>query len=90
VNYKKQLPSYTETNYTSNIERQLLNSKNTKTLILRLKNLKEEAYTSYFNQIVDIMKQGTPLVNFYIAKNIPKNVFQIKRKRESIMVIWNH
>lgn len=85
---KQQLRNYTEANYNPIIENQLLKSKNPKSLIFGLRNMKEDIYSSCFNQIIDIMKQGTPLVNFYIAKNIPKSVLSIKKNKESILMIW--
>ena len=86
---KQKIWEYTLAHYDSTIEQQLLQSEHPGTIIMGLKNLDERDYFNRFDQILDIMKSDIPLVNFYIAKNLPADVFTIEENRKSIKEIWN-
>ena len=85
----QQIREFTLAHYDSVIELQLLQSGHPETIIMGLKNLDERDYFDRFDQILDIMKSGNPLVNFYIAKNLPADIFTIKENKKSIEEILN-
>jgi len=80
---------HTLSRYNDKIRQQLLKSDNPPTIIFGLKNLDEKFYYEQFDQIVDLLKFGNPLVNFYLAKKIPEGVFTIQKNRTSIEEIWH-
>jgi hypothetical protein len=41
-----------------------------------------------FQEIIQVMKKGYPLVNFYIAKNLPSEVFRSDDNINSLNQIW--
>lgn len=75
--------------YNPKIESQLLNSTNPRTKILALKMVDDSYYFNHFDEIIQMMQSGNPLLNFYIAKKIPEGVFDIEKNRNSISSIWN-
>ena len=87
-NIKQQIQKYTLANYNSAIEKQLLRSDNPRTVVLGLKNMNKEDYVERFDQILKLMRSGNPFVNFYIAKNLPKIVFDSEENRDSLKEIW--
>lgn len=88
-NIKQNIRKYTLAHYNSTIEKQLLRSDNPRTILLGLKNMNKADYVNRFDQILKLMKSGNPFVNFYIAKNLPKAVFQSEENRKSIKKVWN-
>ncbi len=86
---KQHIREHTLSRYDVDLEQQLLKSKNPKTIIFGLKNLDKDFYFNQFDQIVDLMRSGYPLVNFYIAKKIPEDVFTNDENIKSIQRIWN-
>lgn len=86
---QQKLRKYTLSHYTSNFQQQLLQSRNTKSIIFGLKNLDEEFYPAHFSQIIDLMKRGNPLVNFYIAKNISEDDLDYGENKKELLKIWN-
>ena len=87
-NIKQQIRNYTLAHYNPAIEKQLLRSDNPKTVVLGLKNMNKEDYVKRFDQILELMRSGNPFVNFYIAKNLPKIVFDSEENRDSLKEIW--
>lgn len=85
---KKELSYCTLKNYNSEIEQQLLSSDNTNSIIFALKQLKNQDYVDRFREIIQVMEKGQPLVNFYIAKNLPPDVFLQDENIESLELIW--
>lgn len=71
------------------IEKQLLNSQNPRTIIIGLRNLDEKYYFNHFEEILELMKSGHPLVNFYIVKKMPQNLLKIEQNRKSILEMWD-
>lgn len=86
---KQKIQDHTLAHYNPAIEKQLLGSSNPMAVLMGLKFLDEKDYMNRFDQIIDIMKSGSPLVNFYIAKKLPQEVFAIKNNRKSIEKIWH-
>jgi hypothetical protein len=41
-----------------------------------------------FREIIQVMEKGQPLVNFYIAKNLPPDVFLQDENIKSLEMIW--
>lgn len=70
------------------MEQQLILSNNIKSIIFAFKQFDERDYISRFQEVIQIMKKGYPLVNFYIAKNIPPEVFLYEENIESLKLIW--
>ena len=85
---RKVLSNCTIENYNSKIEEQLLFSDNPKSIIFALKQFEDKDYINRFQDVIRIMKKGYPLVNFYIAKNLPPEVFLSEENQKSISVIW--
>ena len=83
------LSSCTIENYNSKMEEQLLFSDNTKSIIFALKQFEDKDYINRFQDIIRIMEKGYPLVNFYIAKNLPHEVFLSEENQKSLSLIWN-
>lgn len=86
---KEKIRNYTLSNYSDEIAGQLLNSGNPQTLIFGLKNLDESYYFDHFEEILGMMQQGIPLVNFYIAKKMPAELWLDDNKRKSLFRIWD-
>jgi len=86
---QQEIREHTLLKYNAALEDQLLSSDNPKTILFGVKNLNETYYFNRFEKIVDLMKSGNPLVNFYIAKNIPEGVLAKKENTMSIRGIWN-
>lgn len=82
------LTNSTLENYNSKMEQQLLWSNNTKSIIFALNQFEDRDYADRFQEIIRIMKKGYPLVNFFIAKNLPREVFQSGENVESLKLIW--
>jgi acyl-ACP thioesterase len=53
-----------------------------------LKQFDKEDYMDRFQEIIQIMKKGYPLVNFYLAKNLPSEVFLSEENIKSLNQIW--
>jgi hypothetical protein len=85
---KNILSECTIKNYNSKMEQQLLFSDNTKSIIFALKQFDKEDYVNRFQEIIQVMKKGYPLVNFYIAKNLPSEVFLSDDNINSLNQIW--
>ena len=85
---KNVLANWTIKNYNSKMEQQLLFSDNTKSIIFALKQFDEQDYVDRFQEIIHVMKKGYPLVNFYIAKNLPSEVFLSDDNINSLNQIW--
>lgn len=85
---KNVLSNWTIKNYNSKMEQQLLFSNNTKSIIFALKQFDEDDYLDRFQEIIKLMKKGYPLVNFYIAKNLPSEVFLSDENEKSLNQIW--
>ena len=85
---KNILSECTVKNYNSKMEQQLLFSDNTKSIIFALKQFDKEDYVNRFQEIIQVMKKGYPLVNFYIAKNLPSEVFLSDDNINSLNQIW--
>lgn len=81
--------NYTLSIYNAEIEDQLLHAENPKTLLFGLKHLDEGYFDNHFDRIIDIMKSGHPLVNFYIAKKINPAILSIEKNRNSLLEIWD-
>jgi len=88
-NIKYKLREYTRSNYSYSLQQQLLESNNPKTIIFGLKNMEEEFYFAHFDQIISLMKQQNLLVNFYIGKNISKDVLDYGENKKELLKIWN-
>ncbi len=85
---KNILSECTIKNYNSKMEQQLLFSDNTKSIIFALKQFDEEDYVNRFQEIIQVMKKRYPLVNFYIAKNLPSEVFLSEDNINFLNQIW--
>jgi hypothetical protein len=85
---KYELANWTIKNYNSKMEEQLMLSGNTRRMIFALKQLDEQDYVDRFQEIIQIMKKAYPMVNFYIAKNLPPEVFYSKENIASLKLIW--
>jgi hypothetical protein len=85
---KNVLINSTINNYNSKMEQQLILSNNIKSIIFAFKQFDERDYISRFQEVIQVMKKGYPLVNFYIAKNIPPEVFLYEENIESLKLIW--
>ena len=88
-NIRQQIQDYTRRHYNQGMASQLLSSAHPKTIIFGLKNMHKDDYTQQFSTIIDIMKAGNPLVNFYIAKKLPESVFDSETNQEDLKNIWN-
>jgi len=86
---KKELSNCTLKNYDSKIEQQLLLSDNTNSIIFALKELNDQEYVDRFQEIIQVMEKGQPLVNFYIAKNLPPQVFLPDENIKSLEMVWH-
>jgi hypothetical protein len=86
---KQKMREYSLLNYDAEIEHQLLNSQNPKTMILGLKNLDDAFYFDHFEEILRLMQSGHPLVNFYIAKKMPPAVMDTEKNRNAILKLWD-
>lgn len=76
--------------YNPAIEKQMLGSSNPMTVILALKQWSPEDYHKRFNEILQTMERGFPLVNFFIAKNLPPEVLSSPSNQQAILKIWEH
>lgn len=85
---KTELLNCTLKNYNSKIENQLLLSDNPKFNIFALKQLNDQEYIDRFPEIIKLMEKGHPLVNFYIAKKLPPEVFAEGENIKSLKLIW--
>ena len=85
---KNVLINSTINNYNSKMEQQLILSNNIKSIIFAFKQFDERDYISRFQEVIQVMKKGYPLVNFYISKNIPPEVFLYEENIESLKLIW--
>jgi len=86
---REKLRDYTIDNYNDDIEYQLLGSGYPNMMIIALKQWSDQDYQNRFDEVITIMKQGNPLVNFYISKNLPTNVFVNEKNKKSIEKIWD-
>lgn len=84
-----QLKNHVNSNYSSKIQMQLLASTNPKTILFVLRKFKEEDYFENFDKVLHIMKLNIPMINFYIAKNLPAIIFTIDHNIKAIRTIWN-
>lgn len=85
---KNVLANWTIKNYNSKMEQQLIFSDNTNSIIFALKRFDEQDYVGRFQEILRVMKKGYPLVNFYIAKNLPAEIFLSEENIQSLNQIW--
>ncbi len=85
----EQLKNHTNSNYNSKVQNQLLNSKNPKTILYVLRKFREDDYLTNFEKVIHIMKLRIPMINFYIAKNLPRNLFVQEKNLTAIRKIWN-
>jgi len=88
-NIKHMLQEYTLSRFNLDLQQQLLESNNPKTIIFGLKNLEEEFYFTHFDKIISLMKQQYLLVNFYIAKNISQKVLDYGENKKELLKIWD-
>lgn len=87
-NIKTELLNCTLKHYDTKIENQLLLSDNPNFNIFALKQLNAQDYIDRFPEIIQLMDKGHPLVNFYIAKKLPPDVFTESENIESLEMIW--
>jgi putative cell wall-binding protein len=85
---RKVLSNCTIEKYNSKMEQQLMLSDNTKSVIFALKQFDDQEYVDRFQEIIRIMKKDYPLINFYIAKNLPSEVFLSEENIKSLNQIW--
>ncbi len=85
---KNMLTNWTIKNYNPKMEQQLLFSDNTKTILFALKQFEDQDYEDRFQEVIELMKKGYPLVNFYIAKKLPTGVFGSEENIKSLNQIW--
>ena len=85
-----QLRKHTQTNYNPAIQNQLLESENPKTLLFVLKTFNAEDYIDHFEKVISIMKLNIPVINFYIAKKIPKTLFSKEENVIALQNIWDN
>ena len=71
------------------MEEQLLRSDNHQSVLFGLKYFTDQDYWERFDLIVAVMQRGNPLLNFYIAKNLPARVFQSENYRKLILETWD-
>ena len=86
---KTKIRSFSKKHFDDHIELQLLQSKNPKTVIFALKNMDSKKYLEQFEMIIGIMESGNFLVNFYLAKNIPLEVFNVESNKNELLRIWD-
>jgi hypothetical protein len=89
-NFRKSLKDATLKNYDTEIENQLLSSEDPKMVLMALKQWKDQDYEDRFPDIISVIQKGYPLINFYIAKNLPYQVFTSEKNHQSIIKIWDH
>ncbi|PWE00314.1 hypothetical protein [Marinilabilia rubra] len=70
--------------YLPKIEQQLLKSHDSDMVLLALKNWNKEDYCSRFDVILELIKRGDALVNFYILKNLQGDILRDKSNQQSI------
>ena len=85
---QKRLKDFTIENYNGQIENQLLGNPDPNLIIVALQQWGDQEYHDRFPEIIAIMKKGHPLVNFYIAKNLPASLLVKKSCINSIESIW--
>jgi len=83
------LRKYTLSIYNGEIEDQLLRAENAKTLLFGLKHLDEDYFDNHFEEIIELMKSGHPLVNFYIAKKLNPDILRVEKNRNALLEIWD-
>lgn len=88
-NINQDLRKYTLSIYNAEIENQLLRAENPKTLLFGLKQLDGSYFENHFERIIDLMKSGHPLVNFYIAKKLNPDILLIEKNRNELIEIWD-
>jgi hypothetical protein len=84
------LLNYTIDHFNPDIENQMLKSGNPKTIILALKQWDDHDYLNRFSEIITIMNEGHPLVNFYIAKNLPDYILTMDKNKKYFKMIWDN
>ena len=87
-NIRSVLTNCTMENYNSKMEEQLIFSDDSKAIIFALGQFEDHDYIDRFQEVIRIMKKRYPLVNFYIAKNLPSEVFLSEENLKSISLVW--
>lgn len=85
----KKLREHTNIVYNPKIQKHLLGSSDSKTLLFVLKKFTDEDYIKEFEEVLKIMDLGIPVINFYIAKNLPRDIFANKKHKDSLRYIWS-
>lgn len=87
---KQRIVEHTKAIYSPGIEEQLLRSGKPDAVIIALKTWDEKDYYNRFDQIVELLEDGSVLVNFYIAKHLPEDILTINQNRQGILAIWEN
>jgi len=69
---KGELQDYTTSNFDKEMKRYMLMSNEQDYQMYALKSLSDEEYIEYKDRIVQIFKEGIPMVRTYIVQNLPK------------------
>jgi len=85
----KRLKGYTSANYNLDMEKQLMRSDDPLAIIFALKQWAVKDYTDRFPDVLKIMKNGSPMVNFYIAKKLPPESLASANHQKAIQDIWS-
>ena len=83
------LKNKTKANLTQGISQQLLNSDNPEAVLLALDQWQDEDFITKSQQLINIMQRKSPLVNFYLAKRVPANVWQQKKTKKQLAKLWD-
>lgn len=83
-----QLKDHINSNYGSKFQNQLLTSTNPKTILFVLRKFNDQDYFDNFDKVLHIMNLNIPMINFYIAKNLPSIIFAEDRNIKAIQTMW--
>ncbi len=83
------LKNKTSMNLTPDIAQQLLESENPEAVILALDQWQDEDFETNSIKLINIMQRKSPLVNFYLAKRVPANVWQQKKTKKQLAKLWD-
>lgn len=86
---RRDLLTHTLENYNHEIEYQMLYSGKTHQVLIALKQWKDHDFISRFPEVIRILKDGDPLVNFYMAKKLPVDLYRSKQNIKSLTEIWD-
>lgn len=84
-----ELKRSTEENLTAEMNEQLINSDNPEAVILALEQWNDTEFSRRTKKVIEIMKRQSPLVNFYLAKRVPVEVWREKRVKKQLFKIWD-